>query len=101
MTSNDIKLPQFKLPHFRFKRRGVPTAIKQGTVLILTPLGKQKADSFAMDGPKFEVLSTMSECGPSTMADISNETGLGDKRVQAILKALVRSGYVRVASSEE
>ena len=99
MTQN-IKLPHFNLPHFRRQRR-VPTAIKQGTVLVLTPLGKQKADSFSMDGPKADVLSTMAEIGPSTMADISNETGQSDDNTKRIIKALVRSGYVRVASIEE
>ena len=98
-TRRDITLPDFHLP--RFRRRRIPSAVKQGTVLVLTPLGKQKADSFGMDGVKFDVLSTMAEQGPSTIADISNETGIGDKKVQAILKAFVRSGYVRVASSEE
>ena len=99
-TRRDIQLPDFHLPRFR-RKHGVPTSIKQGTVLVLTPLGKQKADSFAMDGVKFDILSVMAEQGPCTMADISNETGISDKKVQAILKALVRSGYVRVASSEE
>jgi len=97
--TTDIKLPHFNLPHFRHRR--MPSAVKQGTVLVLTPLGKRKADSFGMDGVKFDVLSTMAEQGPSTIADIANETGLPDKKVQAILKTLVRSGYARVASSEE
>lgn len=98
-TRRDITLPNFHLPRFRRKR--MPSAVKQGTVLVLTPLGKQKADSFAMDGIKFDVLSSMAEQGPCTIADIANDTGIPDKRIQAILKALVRSGYVRVASSEE
>lgn len=100
MTRKDIILPNLHLPRLR-RRQSVPTSIKQGTVLVLTPLGKQKADSFAMDGVKFDVLSSMAEQGPCTMADIANDTGLSDKKIQAILKALVRSGYVRVASSEE
>ena len=96
--SNNIKLPHFNLPHFR--RRRVPSIIKAGTVFVLTPLGKQKADSFGLDGMKFDVLSAMAEGGPSTIAEIENETGIGDKKVKAIIKALVRAGYVKVASSE-
>jgi len=79
----------------------MPTAIKSGTVFVLTPLGKQKADSFGLDGVKFDVLATMAEEGPCTIAEIENETGMGDAKVKAVIKALVRSGYVRVASSEE
>ena len=98
MTTN-IQLPHFKLPHFQ--RRHIPTAIRSGTVFVLTPLGKQKADSFGLDGVKFEVLSIMAESGPCTIDEISNELGKDDRKVKAIMKALVRSGYVRVASNEE
>ena len=98
MTTN-IQLPHFKLP--RFKRRRVVRAIRQGTPLILTPLGKQKADSFGLEGPKFDVLSTIADDGPCTLAEISNETGINDKHTQQIVRDLVRSGYVRVASGEE
>ena len=98
MTTN-MQLPHFKLPHFR--RRRVTTAIRQGTVFVLTPLGKQKADSFSMDGVKFDVLCSLVENGPSTIADISNDTGIRDDATKRIIKALVRSGYVRVASNEE
>lgn len=93
-----VKLPNFNLPHF--SRRRMPTAIKSGTIFVLTPLGKQKADSFGLDGVKFDVLSTMGESGPCTIAEISNETGIGDAKTKAIMKALVRSGYARVASEE-
>ena len=89
----------FKLPHIR--RRRVTTAIRQGTVFVLTPLGKQKADSFSMDGVKFDVLCSVVENGPSTIADISNDTGIRDDATKRIVKVLVRSGYIRVASSEE
>jgi len=92
-----VKLP-FDLP---LRRRHMPTAIKQGTVFVLTPLGKHKADSFGLDGVKFDVLSTMGESGPCTIAEISNETGINDTKIKAIMKALVRSGYARVASNEE
>ena len=92
-----VKLP-FNLPHFR--KRGVTSAIKQGTVFVLTPLGKQKANSFGMDGVKFDVLCELAESGPSTIAEISNETGISDQKTKAIIKTLVRSGYARVASEE-
>ncbi len=94
-----VKLPHLNLPHIR--RRRVTTAIRQGTVFVLTPLGKQKADSFSMDGVKFDVLCSLAENGPSTIADISNDTGIRDDTIKRIVKALVRSGYIRVASSEE
>jgi len=95
----DVKLPHFNLPHFR--RRRMPTAIKSGTVFVLTPIGKQKADSFGLDGVKFDVLATMAESGPCTIDEISNDTGINDRKIKAIMKALVRSGYVRIASGEE
>lgn len=95
----NIRLPKFSLPHF--KRKRVVPAIKQGTVFVLTPLGKQKANSFGLDGVKFDVLTTMAESGPCTIAEISNDTGINDQHTKQIVKALVRSGYVRVASNEE
>lgn len=96
----DTKLPHFNLPHFHFRRRRMPTAIRSGTVFVLTPLGKRKADSFGLDGVKYDVLSTLAEGGPCTIEEISSETGINDKKTKDILKALVRSGYVKVASEE-
>lgn len=92
-----IKLP-FNLPHFKKKR--VTSAIKQGTVFVLTPLGKQKANSFRLDGSKFDVLCELAESGPSTIAEISNETGISDQHTKVIINSLVRAGYARVASEE-
>lgn len=92
-----VKLP-FNLPHFIRKR--VARDVRQGTVFILTPLGKQKANSFGLDGVKFDVLCELAESGPSTIAEISNGTGISDQHTKAIIKVLTRSGYVRVASDE-
>jgi len=97
MTQN-IKLPHFNLPHFRQRR--MPASIKSGTVFVLTPLGKQKATSFGLDGVKFDVLTAMAEAGPCTIDELSNETGLDDRKVKAIMKMLVRAGYAKVASGE-
>jgi len=95
-----INLPQFKLPrHQFFKRKRV--VIRQGTPLVLTPLGKQKTNNFGLEGSKFDVLTTIADEGPCTISEIANRTGHNDSDVQRIVRSLVQSGYVRVASSEE
>ena len=99
MARKEIILPHFNLPHLKLRHK--PTAIGQYTQLVLTPLGKQKANSFSMDGPRFDVLSEINENGSCTRAEIANETGMSDNHVKKIITELTRSGYVRVASSEE
>ena len=99
MTRKDIQLPNFHLPHF--KRRYKATTIGQYTQLVLTPLGKEKANNFSMDGPKADILSEINTNGPCTRAEIANETGMSDSRTKRIIIELIRSGYVRVASNEE
>jgi len=93
-----INLPHFKVPHY-FKRRRV--VIRRGMALVLTSLGRQKANNFGLDGVKFDVLTTMAEQGPCSIGEIANATGLSDEQTQRIVRSLVQSGYVRVANSEE
>lgn len=99
MTNNNIQLPRPHLPHFKFRHK--PTAIGKYTQYVLTPLGKDKASSFSMSGPRFEVLSEISDNKSCTRAEIANELGMSDDHVKRIITELVRSGYVRVASREE
>jgi hypothetical protein len=96
----DMKIPKFNLPHYFTGRRRTPT-IKASTVFVLTSLGKEEVDSFPMDGVKFNVLAAMTERGTWTTTKLSNVTGINYKNLKLIMGSLLRSGYVRVASSEE
>jgi len=74
--------------------------VRKGQNYILTPLGKQKADAYELSGVKFDVLAHLADKGPSTIGEISNGTHLEEVKVRAVLKELIRSGYVRQASVE-
>lgn len=66
----------------------------------LTPLGKTKAEEFSLAGSRWEVLACLSENGPSSVTEISGEVRTSPEKVKAMLKGLIRSGYVRQVSSE-
>jgi len=67
----------------------------------LTQLGKTKAEEFSLTGPKWEVLACLNENGPSSVAEISEEVNTTTEKVKAMLKGLIRSGYIRQISVEE
>ena len=43
---------------------------KGGTVIVLTPLGKTKAEKADLPGTKFRVLSALNESGPCTIHEL-------------------------------
>lgn len=67
----------------------------------LTALGKTKAEEFAMAGPRWQVLACLDENGPSSVTEISEEVKTNPEKVKALLRALMKSGYVRRVSQED
>ena len=88
----DINLGSF------FKKK---TVVGTHNTYGLTQLGKTKAEEFALDGPKWEVLAMLDENGPSTIQEISDETHLSTDKVRRILRDHIKSGYVHRTSQEE
>ena len=81
-------------------RRKTPTA---GTHLTygLTPLGKTKAESFTNNTPSALALSALNENGVSSVAEIADELKTSPEKIKAILRGLIKSGYVRRVSQED
>lgn len=75
--------------------RGIPNIIKREIVVGLTPLGKQKVEAFAGEGPKFEILATLDEKGPSTLEEIGHEVHMSPGKLRVVVKHLIRAGYVK------
>lgn len=86
-----------KLSQFFKKKTTVGTHHTYG----LTTLGKTKAEEFSLSGPKWEVLACLSENGPSSITEISTEINTSPDKVKAMLKGLIRNGYIRQVSAEE
>lgn len=82
----------FQLP---FQREHMSRLIKSELTVALTPLGKQKADAFSGEGPKFDILATLNESGPSSISELAQETGMSPVKVKHVLKELAKAGYVR------
>lgn len=66
----------------------------------LTPLGKTKAEEFALSGPKWTVLAVLNENGPSSVSEIATEAHLSPDKVKSILRTLISSGYVQRVSHD-
>jgi len=85
--------------------RIIPNFIRGGRradiVIGCTPLGKTKAEQFSLEGPEFEVLTDISESGPSALVEIADRTRLSVAKVRAIARALIHKGYARKVSSDE
>ena len=73
----------------------VPTDKSNDVSIALTPIGKQKAEAFALEGPRFDVISTVLESGTATIRDISTKTGMSTNKIKEICKSLAHSGYVK------
>lgn len=84
-----------------FIGRGKKPKTSGRTVLVLTPLGKIKAEKSDLPGNKFRILSALWESGPSTIHELSEELGMHEDRVKSIAKDLMATGYVKRSGSTE
>ncbi len=70
---------------------------KKLLVWEVTPLGARKLDLYEGEAtPKFNVLVTLKELGPSNVDEIATRAGMGRDAVLFQLKQLQREGCVRV-----
>lgn len=61
----------------------------------VTPLGKQKAEEFALSGPRLKVLQHISENAPCSVTEVEKECGMNNEKVMVILRTLMNDGYVQ------
>ena len=81
-----------------FRRR---LSVDAGTTIVLTPLGKEKVEKYEGEGPKFRVLTVLSEEGPSSVAEIAEKSGIGTGKVKHFIEKLTKGGFVRPMRGEE
>ena len=60
-----------------------------------TPLGKQKAEEFALSGPRLRVLQHIAENAPCSVNELVRECSMNDEKIQLILRSLISDGYVQ------
>lgn len=68
---------------------------KSDISVALTPIGKKKAEAFALTGPTADVLASLAEKGAMTLKEVSDVTDIDVARVRNIVISLIRSGYVK------
>lgn len=67
----------------------------------LTSVGKTKADNLEGEGAAFAIMATIAENGGvATIKEISQDSRIPSDKVQAVVKRLIRSGYVKVMRSD-
>lgn len=76
------------------KRRGSPIA-------VITSMGKSKLEKPGVPEYQWRVLNILNENGPSSVNDISKDTGLSETRVKSICKQLESDGFIKRASQGE
>lgn len=67
----------------------------------VTALGKQKAEEFALSGPRWEVLAYLAEEGPSSISEIEKQVGMSGDKVKLILRQLISSSYVQRVTQDD
>jgi hypothetical protein len=81
-------------------KRGHGSTMRDNTVVVLTPLGRTKAEQYTAQGSMFDVLEILKR-GPCSITEISNETKLPINKARAIVSEIISSGYARRAMGEE
>ena len=67
----------------------------------VTPLGKKKAEEFALSGPRWKVLAYIAEEGPCSVSEVEKEAGMGTDKAKLILRGLLNDGYIQAVSQGE
>jgi len=86
-----------KIP-FIGKAKEASELYKDSITVSLTPLGKQKAEGFALEGPRYDVLSCLLENGALSIGEIAKVTNFSANKVRDVLKSLIKSGYAKKIS---
>ena len=60
----------------------------------VTPLRKQKAQEFALSGPRLTVLQHIAENAPCSVSELVRECGMSEEKIKLILKSLMSDGYI-------
>lgn len=66
----------------------------------VTQVGKAKADNFAGNGIRWEVVASLAESGPSSVQEIANELNENPARIEKVLRNLEGLGYVSATANE-
>lgn len=74
---------------------------KQRPNYQLTTLGKTKAEETRIGGPKGEVLMSLENNSPCTIAELASDTKMSPGMIKQILNNLTRDGWVRKVTTEE
>ena len=75
--------------------------VSNNTNFSVTSLGKQKSENFDAEGSKGEVLAYISESGPASIGEISENTHIRPGKVEQIVKMFLKRGLVRTMNEEE
>lgn len=83
--------------HFSFGTSSKAKPSLSNQSITITPLGKQKVESFDGQGGLYRILSSLAEQGPSTIQEIAHDTGFPpDKIKYAIKNMLIPRGLVTI-----
>ena len=83
---------------FRFKSS---KRVSHNMTVSITSLGKQKAENFDAEGSKGEILAYISESGPASIGEISENTHIRPGKVETIVRVLLKRGLVRPMGDED
>lgn len=81
-----------------FSRSDVPAPMKRQQMYELTNLGRKEVENLEPTDVEFPIMAPMHHKAMS-IADLNDETHMGDKKIEFILKKLEAKGLVKKASA--
>jgi len=71
---------------------------KREPVIVITPLGQQKAEKFEGQGIEFRALAILHDEGPTSIKDLANRLNIESDKARAIANKLIQNGWATRAS---
>jgi DNA-binding MarR family transcriptional regulator len=81
----------------KFLNFGKKNKIKAHTQVLITEIGKKKAEKFESSGKEFAILAYLNEKSPSTITEIAEETDIDIDELKARIELMSKAnGTVRL-----
>jgi len=71
---------------------------RDSQAVALTQQGKQKAESFTVESPRYEILAALLENGTMSIAELAKDTNFSVSKARDICRSLLKSGYIKKVS---
>ena len=66
---------------------------KREPVLVITPLGQQKAEKFEGQGIEYRALAVIHDEGPTSIKELATRLNIEHDKARAVSNSMIRNGW--------